>query len=300
MLKRVFLFVLVNLGVMITLNVIINLLGIGPSFSRAGINYGNLMMFCLVWGMGGALISLMISKQMAKWTMGLRILDPRSLHMDEQRLVATVHRLSAGAGLTTMPEVAVYDSPEVNAFATGPSRSNSLVAVSTGLLNAMSSQEVDAVLGHEVSHIANGDMVTMTLLQGVLNAFVMFFAKVIAWVVASSMQKDNEESQPSFLVRFLVEMVLQIVFGLLASMIVAWFSRYREYRADQGGAQLAGRSSMINALMRLNALSSVEVSDPRAAELANFKISSKASGFLALLASHPPLEDRIQRLSQQQ
>lgn len=300
MIKRISLFLLVNLAVMLMLNLVIKILGIESYISASGINYQSLMLFCLVWGMGGAFISLLISKRMAIWTMRLRLLDPNSFNHDEQRLVQTVHRLAQSANLSKMPDVAIYDSPEVNAFATGPSKDNSLVAVSTGLLSAMSSQEVEGVLGHEVSHIANGDMVTLTLLQGVLNAFVLFFAKVLAWMAASAMSRnsDDDSSSPSWGLAFVIEMALQIVFGVLASIVVAWFSRYREYRADAGGAMLAGKGAMIRALQRLQSASQIVTNDPRAHELKNFKISGGMSGFLALFASHPPLEDRIRALQE--
>ena len=296
MIKRIGLFLMVNIAVMVMLNVILRVLGLGHYLTATGINYPSLMVFCLVWGMGGAFISLMLSKFLAKRTMGLRILDPESLNSDERRLVGTVHRLAQSAGLEKMPEVGVYSSPEVNAFATGPSRNNSLVAVSTGLLSTMTTQEVDGVLGHEVSHIANGDMVTMTLVQGVMNAFVLFFAKAIAWAAASAMSRGDQDSGPSWGVAFLIEMVLQVVFGLLAAIVVAWFSRYREFRADAGAAELTGSQSMIRALTRLQQVSGIETSDPRQEALSNFKISGGKSSFLALLSSHPPLDERIAAL----
>lgn len=299
MLRRIGLFMLVNIAIMVMLNIVINILGLNNYITSSGLNYPSLMLFCLFWGMGGAFISLLISKRMAIWTMRLRILDENSYHQEERRLVQTVHRLAQSANLSKMPTVAIYDSPEVNAFATGPSKSNSLVAVSTGLLSSMSSQEVDGVLGHEISHIANGDMVTMTLLQGVLNAFVMFFAKVLAWAVASALNKSSDEdSRPSFFLTFAIEMVLQIVFGIGASLVVAWFSRFREYRADAGGANLAGKAAMIRALQRLQSVSQVEVDDSRSQAMQNFKISGGKSNFLALFATHPPLSDRIRALQE--
>jgi heat shock protein HtpX len=191
-----------------------------------------------------------------------------------------------------MPEVGIYESPEVNAFATGPSRNNSLVAVSSGLLRGMNRDEVEGVLGHEIAHIANGDMVTMTLVQGVINAFVIFFAKAAAWAIANFMRGNNDEG-PSFMVAFGIEMVLHIIFGFVGMIIVAWFSRYREFRADQGGAKLAGTGKMVAALERLK--STTDLVDNRQESIAAFKISGKG-GFMALFSTHPPLEQRIARL----
>ena len=300
MIKRLGLFFLINMAVMVTLNLVVwVVMGL---YGKTGLpmgSYGSLAVFCLVWGMGGSLISLLISKRMAIWTMGLEVIDPDTMNPEKRRLVQTVHRLAQSAHLPKMPDVAIYESPDVNAFATGPSRSNSLVAVSTGLLHSMSTQEVDGVLGHEVSHIANGDMVTMTLLQGVLNAFVLFFSKILAFAISSALAKgENDRDQsPSRMVTFLVEMVLQVVFGIAAHMILAWFSRYREYRADRGGADLAGKMSMIRALERLKAVTSREPILAQADDhLQNFKISGSSSGFLALFSTHPPLEERIKAL----
>ena len=251
MFKRFGLMILVNFGVMLTLMAILNLLGVRNYMTASGINYESLMIFCLVYGMGGSFISLLMSKTMAKWLMGVKIIDKAPANPWEHKVVALTRRLSTQAGLPKHPEVGIFDSPEINAFATGPSKSNSLVAVSTGLLKHMNEQEVEGVLAHEVSHIANGDMVTMTLIQGVINAFVMFFAKALAWAIANVMQGDDEDSQPSFWVVFAVEMVLYTIFGLIGGMIVSWFSRGREFRADSGGAKLAGSEKMIAALKSL-------------------------------------------------
>jgi heat shock protein HtpX len=298
MIKRFGLFVLVNIAVMFTLNLLANLV-FGVYF-KTGLptgQYQMLMIWCLLWGMGGAFISLLISKRMAIWGMGLRVLDPATFNSDERRLVLTVHRLAQSAGLPKMPDVAIYSSQDVNAFATGPSRSNSLVAVSTGLLSAMNHQEVEGVLAHEVSHIANGDMVTMTLLQGVLNSFVLFFSKILSRIIASNIgRQDDEGKSPSYLLMFVIEMVLQVVFGLLAGLVVSAFSRHREYRADAGGARLAGRTAMIRALQRLKAQSGVYEEAHAGDQFQNLKISGKRSGIMALFASHPPLEDRIRAL----
>ena len=285
MAKRIFLFLLTNIAVVTTISIILSLLGVRP-----GDGLVPLAIFCLIWGMGGALISLQISRWMAKRAMGVQLVDGNTGNADADWLYRTVERLAQQANLP-MPEVGIYNSPEVNAFATGPSKKRSLVAVSTGILRAMRRNELEAVLGHEMSHIANGDMVTMTLLQGVMNAFVMFAARVIASVVASQSKSDRGSDGIYFVVRIVVEIVL----GIAGSLVTAWFSRYREFRADAGGAALAGSENMVAALQRL-AEGSQGV-DPRAPALASFKISG-AQGFMALFSTHPPLEVRIATLRQ--
>jgi heat shock protein HtpX len=243
--------------------------------------------FCLVWGMAGSFISLALSRFMAKRAMGVQLVDGRTGHEELDWLFATVRQLTDRAGLP-MPEVGIYDSPEVNAFATGPSRNRSLVAVSTGLLRGMRRDEVEGVLAHEVSHIQNGDMVTMTLIQGVVNAFVLFFARVIANVARNAVDERS-----SYLVGVLTTIVLDIVFGIVGMMVVAWFSRAREFRADAGAGALAGKGKMIAALQRLQQNTQmVDTSNP---SLATMKISG-ARGMLALLSTHPPLADRIAAL----
>ncbi len=289
MAKRLFLFMLVNILVVVTLSITLNLLGVRPYLSARGIDYGSLMVFCLVWGMGGAFISLGLSRVMAKWSMGVQLVD------DRHELAVVVHRLAAQAGLPAMPEVGIYDSPEPNAFATGPTKSRALVAVSTGLLERMSADEVEGVLGHEVAHIANGDMVTMTLVQGVINAFVMFLARILAYLIASQMSRgEDRESRSGFGMQYLLTMVLEVAFSLLGMIVVAWFSRLREYRADAGGARLAGREKMIRALMALKR--TFEPSDPVGA-ISSFKIAGGRGGLMALISTHPPLDERIERLS---
>jgi heat shock protein HtpX len=286
--KRVFLFILTNLAVVLTLSIVLSILGVGRYVGPAGLNLGSLAVFCLVWGMGGALISLQISRWSAKRALGVRLIDGRTGHPEFDRLFVSVSTLTRQAGLP-MPEVGVYDSPEVNAFATGPSKSRALVAVSTGLLRSMREDEVDGVLAHEVTHIANGDMVTMTLLQGVINAFVMFLARVIAYAIANrgdSRERNNGGS-------FLVVIVLQIVLGILGSLITAWFSRQREFRADRGGATLAGRDRMIGALKRLAA--NRDMVDTSQESLATLKING-AQRWAGLFHTHPPLEVRIAAL----
>ncbi len=284
MFKRIGLFLVVNLLIIVTLSIVLQVLGVRPYLTARGIDYGALAGFCLVWGMGGAFISLGLSRVMAKWSMGVKVLDPGS----GDELVATVHALSRRAGLTTMPEVGVYDSPEPNAFATGPTRSRALVAVSTGLLGSMSRDELDGVLAHEVAHIANGDMVTMTLIQGVVNAFVMFLARVIAFALSRGSDRDSRHST-----QMLTIIALEIALGILGMIVVAWFSRHREFRADAGSAALGGREKMIAALQALQRR--FEPHDTQES-LATLKIAGGRGGFMALISTHPPLAERIAAL----
>jgi heat shock protein HtpX len=280
--KRILLFVATNLAIMVTLSIVLSLLGID--------GYGGIqgqMLFALVWGMGGAFISLQMSRFVAKQAMGVQLVDGRTGHADADWLYATVRQLTDRAGLP-MPEVGIYESPEVNAFATGPSKNRSLVAVSSGLLRTMQRDEVEGVLAHEVAHIGNGDMVTMTLIQGVVNAFVIFFARVIA-----SLLRNAVDERMSGAVYFMTVIVLQLVLGLLGSVVVAWFSRAREFRADAGAATLAGRGKMIAALQRLQQNAKMIETDHPA--LATMKISG-ARSWMALLSTHPPLESRIAAL----
>jgi len=284
--KRIFLFLLTNIAVVLTLSIVLSILGVGRYVGPGGLDIGALAIFCFVWGMGGAFISLQLSRWMAKRATGMRLVDGRTGNPELDRVYATIAGLTQQAGLP-MPEVGVYESPEVNAFATGPSKNRSLVAVSTGLLRSMSADEVAGVLGHEITHIANGDMVTMTLLQGVMNAFVMFLARLIAYAISN--RGDSRDRGGSFMVVF----VLQIVLGILGSLVTAWFSRQREFRADSGGAHLAGRDRMIGALRRLAA--NRDMVDTSHAALATMKISG-ARSWMMLLSTHPPLEERIAAL----
>jgi len=292
MAKRVLLFLLTNLLVVVTLSILLNLLGVGRYLTAQGIDYQALLIFCLVWGMGGAFISLALSRVMAKTMMGVHVLDPHTTDPAGQQLVQMVARLAQAARIP-MPEVGVYEAEDINAFATGPTKNRSLVAVSTGLLRRMDRAEVEGVLAHEISHIANGDMVTMTLLQGVVNAFVMFLARAIAWAVANATRRSDDEA-PSYGLYFVVQIVLEIVFMILGSLVVAAFSRYREYRADAGGASLAGRDNMVRALEALRRDVEVAAADVQPA-LATLRISNPA-GLARLFATHPPLEARIARL----
>jgi heat shock protein HtpX len=296
--KRVTLFVAVNILVMLTITIILGLLHVNRYFPQGSLT--NLAIFCLVWGFTGALISLALSRLMAKWFMGVQVIPPETGDPGLQRLVQMVQELTQAAGLP-MPEVGIYQSDEVNAFATGPSKSRALVAVSTGLLQRMGSREVEGVLGHEVTHIANGDMVTMTLLQGVINSFVLFLSRVLAFVVAQAMRsRDDDRDGGSWGMQYLFSILFQIVFSILGMLVVCWFSRWREFRADAGGARLAGRENMIGALRALQRLHDPEALQAAASQnqgFQAFKISGPR-GFLALLATHPPLEQRIARLEQ--
>ena len=290
--KRTILFLATNLGIVLVLSVTMKLLGVEPYLNESGLNLGSLLIFAAVMGMGGSFISLAISKWTAKRMVGARVIEsPQST--TEAWLVETVRRQAQMAGIG-MPEVAIFDSPDVNAFATGMNKNNALVAVSTGLLQAMSKEEAEAVLGHEVAHIANGDMVTLALIQGVVNTFVMFLSRVIGYLIDKLVFKTERGQGPAFYVTMIIA---EVVLGILASTIVMWFSRQREFRADAGGAQLAGRGAMIAALERLKAQH-----EPAALpeKMAAFGISGGvSSGLKRLFMTHPPLEERIARLKQQ-
>lgn len=289
--KRIFLFLAVNILIVTTISVTMSVLGIQPYLDAKGINYGSLLLFCLMWGFGGAFISLALSRKMAKWMMGVRLIDPNSTNAISRNLLHRVHSLAQRAGLQTMPEVGVYDSPEINAFATGPTKNRSLVAVSSGLLQRMNDDEVEGVLAHEVAHIANGDMVTMTLVQGVVNAFVMFLARVAGFFVSQAVSENNRQT-----VQFAVVIALEILLGILGMIVVAGFSRRREYRADHGGASLASREKMIAALEKLKLNSRFPDEQNQTAAIASLKISGKMGGLGKLFSTHPDLDDRIQRL----
>ena len=289
--KRILLFMATNLAVMITLSIVLSLLGVGGYITPSGLDYSALMVFCLVWGMGGAFISLQMSRFLAKMAMGVKLVDGRTGQPDLDWLHQAVGQLARKAGLP-MPEVGVYESPEVNAFATGPSKKRSLVAVSSGLLRSMRREEVEGVLAHEVAHIQNGDMVTLTLIQGVMNAFVMFFSRIIANIV-----RQMVDEKISHIVFFVTTIVFDIAFGVLGSMVVAWFSRAREFRADAGGARLAGKANMIGALQRL--MQNKVLVDNAQPQLAAMKING-GKGFLSLISTHPPLEARIAALQRAQ
>ncbi len=293
--KRVFLFLMTNLAIMVVLGITVSVLGVNRFFTQQGLDMGALFVFAAIFGMGGSFISLAISKWMAKKSTGAYVIEqPRN--QVEAWLVETVRSQAERAGIA-MPEVAIFQSPEPNAFATGPSRNNSLVAVSTGLLEHMSRDEVEAVLAHEVSHVANGDMVTLTLIQGVVNTFVIVIAKVAGYAVDRALNSNNnEEYQGPGMAYWVTSIVAEIALGFLASMIVMWFSRQREFRADAGGAQLAGRGSMIGALERLRA---VQEPSHLPSQMTALGIKGGGSGLAKLFMSHPPLEERIAALRAQ-
>ena len=289
--KRVLLFLATNLAVVLVLGIVANLLGVNRFLTPNGLNLGSLLGFARIIGFGGSIISLLLSKTMAKRSTGAQVIEtPRN--EAEQWLVATVRRQAQAAGIG-MPEVAIYDAPEINAFATGANRNNALVAVSTGLLRAMDRDEVEAVLAHEVSHVANGDMVTMALLQGVLNTFVLVLARVVGGIIDSALSGNRESNRPGPFY-FLIVMVLDVVFGLFATMIAMWFSRRREFRADDGGARLAGRQKMIAALERL---AGNQGQSTLPAQVEAFGIAGGiGQGMRKLFMSHPPLAERIAAL----
>lgn len=291
--KRIFLFLALNFLVVLTISLILQVLDIAPYLSAYGLNIRALAIFCLIWGMGGALISLALSKKMAQWVMGVKMIDPNTSDPHFRRLHSQVAELAQHAKLAKIPEIGIYPSNEVNAFATGATRKNSLVAVSAGLLNRMDDSEIKAILGHEISHIANGDMVTMTLLQGVINAFVMFLARAIAYGI-SGFGRNREGSYFSYA---MFTFFLEIIFMILGSLVVAAYSRFREYRADEGGAYLAGKEKMISALRSLESLSRIKDTRAQNTSFCSFKISSPTKrGLITLFASHPPISKRIERL----
>jgi len=287
--KRIFLFLATNIAVMLVLSITASLLGVNRFLTANGLNLGMLLAFSALMGFGGSFISLLMSKTIAKWSTGAQVITHPS-NSTELWLVQTVEKLAMRAGLP-MPEVAIYEG-EPNAFATGASKKSSLVAVSTGLLQSMSHDEVEAVLAHEVAHIANGDMVTLTLIQGVVNTFVIFLARVVGYFVDSWLRRNDEESSGPGIGYMITVVVCEIVFGILASVIVATFSRHREYRADAGAAKLLGTPSpMVAALRRLGGLDA----DGLPQNMQAMGISGGKS-WMALFASHPPIESRIAAL----
>lgn len=301
--KRLFFFILTNILVMTTIVVVWSLItsftGINGSFQTGGpglgIDYGSLMVFSLLVGFAGSFISLAMSRWMAKMMMKVKVLDPNGqLTAEERAVVEKVHRFSRAAGLTHMPEVGIYNSAEVNAFATGPSKKRSLVAVSSGLLHTMDEDAVEGVIAHEVAHVANGDMVTMTLLQGIVNTFVVFFSRIVAIIVSRFVREELQ-----MVVQFAAIIIFQILFSILGSIVVSAYSRHREYHADRGGADLAGRDKMAHALRSLKAYVDRAKVNDRSDDSAiqTMKINSKG-GLITLFSTHPDLNDRIARLEQ--
>ncbi|MGH8253208.1 MAG: protease HtpX [Steroidobacteraceae bacterium] len=290
--KRIILFLATNLAVIAVLSIVLRVTGLDRWLAVHGSSYTGLLVFATVFGFGGALISLAMSKWMAKRAMGVRVID-KPANANEEWLVGTVRALASQAGIG-MPEVGVFDSPLPNAFATGARRDAALVAVSSGLLQSMKRNEVEAVLGHEITHVANGDMVTLTLIQGVVNTFVIFLSRIVGSIVDRSLSRDG--AGRGGIGYFVTVMVTQLVLGIVASMIVMWFSRRREFRADAGGARLSGRNNMIAALERLKLAH--EPSLPK--QLAAFGIGgSPGTGIQRLFMSHPPLDERIAALQSQ-
>ncbi len=289
--KRILLFVLTNVLVVAVLGLVASLLGVNRYLTSSGLNLGALLGYALVMGFGGAIISLLISKPMAKWTSGVQVIEqPRNA--DEVWIVETVRKLSDKAGIA-MPEVGIFEG-EPNAFATGAFKNSALVAVSTGLLQGMTREEIEAVIGHEIAHVANGDMVTMTLIQGVMNTFVVFLSRVIGYAVDSFLRKGDERSSGPGIGYMVSTFVLDIVLGFAAAMVVAWFSRQREFRADAGSAQLLGRKQpMVNALARLGGMTPGELPKSVAA-------MGIAGGIGQLFSTHPPIEERIAALQNAQ
>lgn len=283
--KRIVLFVLTNLAVVVVLGVVASLLGVNRYLTANGLNLGSLLVFAFIMGFGGAIISLLLSKTIAKWSAGVQLItEPRNA--DEAWIVQTVRKLADQAGIG-MPDVGIFEG-EPNAFATGAFKNSALVAVSTGLLQGMTRQEIEAVLGHEISHISNGDMVTMTLIQGVMNTFVVFLSRVIGYFVDGFLSRGSNRSGPG-IGYYITTIVLDILFGVLAAIIVAWFSRQREFRADAGSAHLLGKQPMINALARLGGMVPGEL--PKSIQA--FGITS---GVGKLFSTHPPIEERIAAL----
>ncbi|HUA90665.1 MAG TPA: protease HtpX [Steroidobacteraceae bacterium] len=285
--KRIFLFVITNLAVLLVLSIVAQVTGLDRWLAVHGQSMFGLLVFAALFGFGGSFISLLLSKTMAKHSMGVQVIDPQTTNPTERWLLSTVEGYARNVGVG-MPEVGIFNSPEPNAFATGASRNNALVAVSTGLLQRMGQKEVEAVVGHEMTHVANGDMVTLTLIQGVMNTFVIFLSRIIGGLV------DRSENGRGGAAYFVTVIVLQLVLGVLASLVVMWFSRQREFRADRGGAQLAGKQNMIGALEDLKSVHQPLPSQ----QFAAFGIAEGpvAGGIKRLFMSHPPLDERIAAL----
>ncbi len=295
--KRIILFLAVNFLVLTMITIVMSIFNLEPYISQYGIQYKDLLIFCLLWGMGGAFISLALSRIMAKWMMGVKVIDPSTHDAHQRQLLDMVERLSQKAHLPEVPEVGIYQSAEVNAFATGPTKRRSLVAVSTGLLAHMDKNQVEGILGHELTHISNGDMVTMTLLQGVVNAFVMFLSRVLALILSGFSKGDNRRGSTGSFILFTY--IFQFLFMILGSLVVFWYSRRREFFADAGGAHLAGKEKMISALEGLKAFVKQRVPTAQKESLQTFKISTPSKmGWARLFASHPPLEERIAKLKE--
>jgi heat shock protein HtpX len=294
LIKRIFLFMLLNIAVVLTITCLLSIFNIRPYLNAYGLDVSQLAIFCLIWGFVGSFISLGLSRVIAKWMMNVQIIDESNCDQNSKFILDLVNKVSLEAGLEHTPQVGIYESNEVNAFATGPTKKRSLVAISTGLLNRMSKEEIEGIIGHEISHITNGDMITMTLLQGVVNSFVMFLARILAFFV-SSLGKDKEKSSNTS--NYFLVYIFEIIFMIIGSMILAFYSRKREYRADENSARLLGKEKMIKALQSLKAL--YEIRDETKAQpvFQTLKISNNTKGgLLNLFSTHPHLDDRIERL----
>ncbi len=288
--KRIFFFILTNILVIATISIVLTVFGVRGYITDEGIDFGALLIFSAIVGFTGAFISLALSRWMVKKMMNVRVLNPQAnLNQMERSIVEKVHRLSEAAGLRSMPEVGIYDSPEVNAFATGPSKKRSLIAVSSGLMQLMDNDAVEGVIAHEVAHVANGDMVTMTLLQGVVNTFVVFLSRIVAFAASRLVRPELQG-----IVHIVCIIVFQIAFSILGSIVVLAYSRYREFHADAGGAAFAGRDKMVHALKSLK--SHVNRIDTRQSSIATLKINNKKRSLL--FSSHPDLDERIRRLQE--
>lgn len=303
-LKRFSYFILTGLLVALTVSFVVSFLSAFFGINLQGGGYVGLFILCLIYGLVGSFISLQLSRWMAKKFHGVQVIDPNTTNPSERKIIDMVYRVARNAGMSTMPEVGYYQSADVNAFATGPSKSRSLVAVSSGLVNTMTDAEMEGVLAHEVAHIVNGDMVTLTLIQGVVNAFAMFLASIITTAIMSALRKNDDDNRGGFgdfMLRQMIYSMVSIVFTLLGSLIVNYFSRQREFRADAGGARYASPEKMTSALMRLQQVYQIphsrrEDNEEGSDKLATMKISGKSKGFGSLFMTHPPLEERIAAL----
>lgn len=299
-LKRFGYFIVTGILVALTINIIIGVITRLLGINIAAQGYTGLFILCLVYGMAGSFISLQLSRWMAKRFHGVQVIDPQTTQSQERKLLDTVYRIARNAGMSTMPEVGYYESPDVNAFATGPSKSRALVAVSTGLLNTMSDAELEGVLAHEITHIVNGDMVTLTLIQGIVNAFAMFFAQIITMLIMNALRRDNDNRRGfgDYMLRMFIYNTIAIALTLLGSVVVNYFSRQREFRADAGGARYSSQDKMTAALMRLQRIYALphDNKSPEDDKLATLKISGKTTGMMRLFMTHPPLEERIEAL----
>ncbi|NGX33707.1 MAG: Protease HtpX [Candidatus Anoxychlamydiales bacterium] len=291
--KRIFLFILINLLVVLTITTLLNIFNLRPYLTAHGLDINSLAIFCLLWGFTGAFISLLLSKKIAKWAMRVEIIDESTTNDNLKFVFDSVKKIANEADLEYMPEVGVYSSNEVNAFATGPSKKRSLIALSSGLINKMPKDEIEAIIGHEISHITNGDMITMTLLQGVVNAFVMFLARILAFAISSS----NKRNRSSYTGSYFFVYIFEIIFMILGSFVLAFYSRKREFRADENSARLLGKEKMIKALQSLKSFYDIKDLKKEKLAIQSLKISNNSKrGLLNLFSTHPPLDDRIEKL----